>query len=366
MGKNQKKRSRPVATIGEYEHPYRNISNLYAYRQTLECSTRNLCIPCSYKIACFDIALDSSFTQKVPNIRPEMCPRASNTNIDKVKQSYGYKVGMNILTVGDGDFSFSLALARMLHKDKNQQGRIIATSYESKETLLKVYPNIQSTMSELDELNVQVCYNVDATNLTESLPKDLEISANSFDRVVWNFPCSNEPKGQDGQNQEMDKNKRLVQMFVKQCELYLKKNCGEIHFMHKTKPPYDQWTLEEMALQNPDEDKDPKNHKSPFEFKGRIVFDRCLLKPYVPRKALDKKSFPCHDACMFVFGWESSESENSNCDISNPTIPVEDNDEANDDETRAQVVPVTKDLIDEIRSLHMSLGSYKERKKRKR
>jgi hypothetical protein len=36
---------------------------------------------------------------------------------------------------------------------------------------------------------------------------------------------------------------------------------------------------------------------------GRIAFDRYLFPPYIPRKALDKKSFPSHDACTYIFGF---------------------------------------------------------------
>lgn len=40
-----------------------------------------------------------------------------------------------------------------------------------------------------------------------------------------------------------------------------------------------------------------------MKYGGRIVLDRSLFPPYSPRKALDKKSFPIHDACTYVFGY---------------------------------------------------------------
>jgi len=38
-----------------------------------------------------------------------------------------------------------------------------------------------------------------------------------------------------------------------------------------------------------------------LRYAGKIVLDRALILPYIPRKALDRKSFPCHDACIYVF-----------------------------------------------------------------
>ena len=49
-----------------------------------------------------------------------------------------YKDNMNALTIGDGDFTFSLPIARML----NNTGKLCATRYESYDTLNCIYPNI--------------------------------------------------------------------------------------------------------------------------------------------------------------------------------------------------------------------------------
>jgi len=394
---------------------------LHACQETYTCALNNDCIPCAYKIAAFDIALDLDFTQAVPNVRPEMCPRIctdakqGSEHVHEHAQAhehehthvhgYGYQEGMNIMTVGDGDFSFSLALARILRKRKKMN--LVATSYESHDTLLRVYPDIAHTIAELTKLNVTVCYQVDATNLqnTLTLPPSIQKKSPSFHRIIWNFPCTAILNGQDGQNQQMHDNQMLVKKFIHECQSFLSPDKGEIQFLHKTKPPYDQWGLERiiavaeeqvtvMATGEDGSDTIPTTipHTCPFEYKGRVAFDRCLLPPYVPRKALDKKSFPCHDACLFVFGWKTNDdnNNNNNNDDGNivcgqnggnqegldakshafaPTIPVpvhgkgkNDND---DEENKGGVLPVTVEMIDEIRSSHMNLGSYKERKKRK-
>lgn len=49
-----------------------------------------------------------------------------------------------------------------------------------------------------------------------------------------------------------------------------------------------------------------------MQYFGRIVFDRYLFPPYIPRKALDRKSFPSHDAVLFAFGRETDGVEGGN------------------------------------------------------
>ena len=402
----------------QQQHPYRNLNhNLHTPIPTLQCAMNSQCIPCSYKIATFDIALDTTFTKNVPNTRPELCPRSKSmtaTTTPSSSYSYGYRPGMRILTVGDGDFSFSLAMARILFIDADSSSednnrtpksssKLIATSYESYNTLVKVYgSSIVTTINELESYdNVEVHYKVDATNLRQTLPGAVASSTTkddngyNFHRIIWNFPCTAEPNGQDGQNQQFIDNQMLVRTFMNQCATLkglLHAQLGEIHFMHKTKPPYDQWNLHDIVNSNDNDDVTATTKLSPtksFEYQGRIVFDKCLLPPYTPRKALDKKSFPCHDACLYVFGWNKNGTGANNNSQSRksfplPTFPlmsagVDDGGNkkkkqpptlASEESQQRQVtddvgiVPVTKDLIDKIRKTQLLLGSQQNRKKK--
>lgn len=325
----------------ESEYPVRDLNGLFAQKTTINCA-QNGCIPCAYKLCCFDVALDASFTKKIPNTRPELCPRTFDTH--GKEGTFGYKSGMNVLTVGDGDFTFSLGLARIIAM--NASSMLVATSYESLETLRKVYPNIQDTINELYALNVSVYFEVDATNLKETLP----VRNVKFHRISWNFPCTAISNGQDGQNNELVQNQNLIKAFIKQCESYLSPGDGEIHMIHKTKPPYNQWSLEIVALEDYKE-------KRFVEYKGRIVFDKCLLPPYTPRKALDKKSFPVSDACLYIFG--SIDQRNETQKGFPSTLPT--TGEVNDD-----VVPVTAKLVETIREIHLVLGSQQDRKRFKK
>jgi len=208
--------------------PFRDCRNLHASQLTVYCALQRHCVPCAYKVGCFDVALDHEFCRAVPNQRPEQCPRAKEVK-QGVEGTLGYRREMSVLAVGDGDFTFSLALAR-LGSDKAIS--ITATSYESKASLLDVYPGIEETFKELEQKGATVCFKVDATRLKETMPKTA--ADNKFDRIVWNFPCSAVEKGQDGQNEEMERNKGLVREFVANARHLLKAG-GQIHLNHKTK-----------------------------------------------------------------------------------------------------------------------------------
>lgn len=357
------------------EYPYRNLTSLHTSTKTFQCAigktSSKPCIPCAYKIASFDIALDTSFSRVVYNCRPEVCPRSK----EKVglEGTFGYQKEMNILTIGDGDFTFSLALARMLCDESTSHNgkawKIVATSYESKSTLQTVYPDINKTIAELEAFRdqVKIEYEVDATRLSETLSSD--ISKIKFHRIVWNFPCSAETNGQDGQNNAMERNKNLIKNFVRNSFEFLKSTTSEIQMIHKTKPPYDQWNIDTVALEGWS-----SNHEEcPLEFKGRLVFDKCLLPPYTPRKALDRKSFSCHDACIYIFGYKINDNLGSEDGNVQPTIKCNESgytelDE--DDDTKSQtIIPVSKDMIDRIRKthlLHSRIGDRKREKKNKR
>eukprot|EP00934_Nitzschia_sp_Nitz4_P007870 Nitzschia sp. Nitz4//scaffold413_size9536//3507//4703//NITZ4_009095-RA/size9536-processed-gene-0.3-mRNA-1//1//CDS//3329551337//7860//frame0 len=307
--------------------PCRNTDHLLVCPPTLECAQHG-CVPCAYKVGLFDVALDKEFCRQVPNQRPEQCPRlgrsskkhtaTSNHAASKESSFLGYQPGMSVLTVGDGDFSFSLAIARLLFSSSSSSkpSTLVATSYESEETLRRVYPDLDSILDELSTLGALVYYQVDATHLDTTLLPQLpkQLLPARWDRICWNFPCTAISSGQDGQNDAMEDNKALVRAFVANAIPMLRvptkngenaalssssSSWGDIHMCHKTKPPYDQWKLEQVAISS------SLSRKESWIYRGRVVLDRALLPPYTPRKALDRKSFPCHDACIYMFGRDS-------------------------------------------------------------
>jgi len=372
------------AVVDRPTFPHRNLDRLYCPVSTYLCAIGSAnhqqeegqqsarispCIPCAYKVSNFDIALDHEFTKLVPNQRPEQCSRSNttntnaspsnnndaNNNIASADGMMGYKRGMNVLTVGDGDFSFSLAAAKLVLSN-DSSGMVVATSYEDFPTLQRVYPAFDDTLKALKNCSTKniIGYKVDATQLHKTLPPNVIQSNIKFHRICWNFPCTAIGRGQDGQNSAMEENKELVRKFMANALPFLDQECGEIHMCHKTKPPYNQWSMETVAMEGVNK---KKNSELEVEYKGRLSFDKCNLPPYTPRKALDKKSFPHHDACVYVFGFRRSISAKS-------TIPNKD--EAGDfvlnvtSLDQSNVMPVTVKVIESIRTKHMQLAAYRK------
>ncbi|RLN88623.1 hypothetical protein BBJ28_00006283 [Nothophytophthora sp. Chile5] len=284
-----------AAENAESEPPaqrWRDLQQLYVHRDTLRCALTR-CIACCYKIVLH------GRPGLLPNVRPEMCPRMATPPIDdgaKAEAAAVYtpqhRIGLydaasvkRILTVGDGNFSYSLALARALGPDSGVQ--LVATSHESKDSVVETYPDGESILSELHAMpHVTVHHEVDATDAAQMQ------ALGTFDRVIWNFPCVRAPRGEDGQNQEMEMNKQLLHGFFAHVAKELTAT-GEVHVTHKTKAPFGQWGIEAIAASNA------------LRHQQSIIFDRCLYPGYSNKKVLSKGSFPIWDSQTFVFVPES-------------------------------------------------------------
>ena len=160
---------------------------LHVMVETVQCALSG-CVPC-----CAKVLINQGASTALPNARPETCFRlvraANSTKMPRVASIGLYRQGQSILTVGDGDFSFSLALARAL-----KGARVVATSYESHASLAKVYgAACTDALRELEQLGAVVAHGVDAAELGTTLPVGA-VPTGGFDRVVWNFPCASAPR----------------------------------------------------------------------------------------------------------------------------------------------------------------------------
>lgn len=193
---------------------------VYVHSRTHLCATKNLCIPCHYKV--FPLGSFQSVGLP-PNQRPEQCPRAKSGPYAGL-----YKPHHKILTLGDGDFSFSLSIARNV---KFTTGCLIASSHESREQLLSTYNavGIKDILKELEVKKITVLHCVDATNISLTS----SIDENYFDAIIWNFPCVRVEGGADGQLKEIETNRRLLRDFFSNVHLFLLPLTGQLHITHK-------------------------------------------------------------------------------------------------------------------------------------
>ncbi|KAL3661468.1 hypothetical protein V7S43_013668 [Phytophthora oleae] len=323
------------------ELQWRDLHLLLAHHDTLHCALTR-CVACCYKIVLHNRR------GLLPNVRPEMCPRMSKSDDQKSEtEAASHRIGLydakqvkNILTVGDGNFSYSLSLARALGPDSGVQ--LVTTSHESKKTVLETYPDGEKILEELNAMpQVTVKHEVDATDAEQMK------ALGQFDRVIWNFPCVRAPRGEDGQNQEMEMNKKLLSDFFAHVAQILTPT-GEVHVTHKTKKPFGQWGIENIAKTNK------------LRHQQSVVFDRCLYPGYSNKKVLSKGSFPIWDSLTFIFVPE---------DRAQPETPAEGDDAATsgDAESSILVEPVTMDILKKLYllltpSLDDMLRSKKKRK----
>ncbi|EEY57623.1 uncharacterized protein PITG_00184 [Phytophthora infestans T30-4] len=279
----------------------------------------------------------------MPNVRPEMCPRMASKVNEHDAKADGHSIGLydaaqvkRILTVGDGNFSYSLALARALGPDSGVQ--LVTTSHESKKSVVETYPDGEKILEELNAMsNVTIQHEVDATDAKQMK------TLGQFDRVIWNFPCVRAPRGEDGQNEEMEINKKLLNDFFAHVAQILTPT-GEVHVTHKTKKPFGQWGIESIAKANK-----LRHHQS-------VVFDRCLYPGYSNKKVLSKGSFPIWDSLTFIFVPE---------DRVQPEVDAVNSEDA---EENTPIEPVTMDILKKMYlllapSLDDMLGSKKKKKK---
>uniref|UniRef100_A0ACD5YE46 Uncharacterized protein n=1 Tax=Avena sativa TaxID=4498 RepID=A0ACD5YE46_AVESA len=158
----------------------------------------------------------------------------------EVKWLKHYSSAQRILVVGDGDLSFSLALATAFGSAEN----LVATSLDSYDYLQIVYSEAKSNITELKTLGATVLHHVDVTEMKSHA----DLKVNRFDRIVFNFPHAGFT-GPETKLRTINSHKELVRAFFSNASGLLRPD-GEIHVAHKTGHPYDRWELEQLASES--------------------------------------------------------------------------------------------------------------------
>lgn len=134
---------------------------------------------------------------------------------------------LSILTVGDGDFSCSLALKRAY---PHLISSLTATTLlSSKEKLIETYPQASiSVLQELQNEDVNIMYNVDAT----MLHSDSRFAPYSFDLISFHHPhlgyIATSTSGDGSQETVHAKNALLIREYLRSAML-LRKPTGYLH-----------------------------------------------------------------------------------------------------------------------------------------
>lgn len=91
--------------------------------------------------------------------------------------------GTTTLLVGEGNFSFSVAL---LKRNGIQRGTIVATAFESHQECIRKYGNeAKSNIEYLMSCNVKVLHGIDATRLKQSQD---DTKSSFYERIIFQFP----------------------------------------------------------------------------------------------------------------------------------------------------------------------------------
>ncbi|XP_021816969.1 uncharacterized protein At4g26485-like [Prunus avium] len=201
-----------------------------------------------------------------------------------------YSSYQKILLVGEGDFSFSVCLARAFGLADN----MVATSLDSRESLMLKYSEAISNVEELEARGCIVLHKVDVNRMSQH---HLLISVR-FDRIIYNFPHAGYVYGPFcSESSQIWFHQDLVWRFFKNaCEMLTV--VGEIHVTHKTTFPFSKWKIvklaQEVGLRLVD-----KEQFSPWDYPG-----------YENKKGVGMcdETFPVGMSSTFIFAKRSAAS----------------------------------------------------------
>ncbi|ESQ30048.1 hypothetical protein EUTSA_v10012292mg [Eutrema salsugineum] len=139
----------------------------------------------------------------------------------KVRQ---YSNNQKLLLIGEGDFSFSLSLAKAFVSATN----ITVASLDIRDGLGRQYNNGNANMEELEKLGCTVVRGVNIHSMTSA------DGLNQYDRIVFHFPHAG-------------KHRNVVKGFMENAIEMVKDKDGEIHVTHKTIYPFNKWDMKTIA-----------------------------------------------------------------------------------------------------------------------
>ncbi|CAI5520206.1 unnamed protein product [Closterium sp. Naga37s-1] len=161
-----------------------------------------------------------------------------------------YAMAQRILLVGEGDFSFTRALLRLMAPARPLA--LFATALDSRHTIVQKYgEEAGAVLQEVEAGGAHVLFNVDATRLAHTLhlgKRRRKGKANPlekpFDRIVFNFPHVG--LGIKDERINVQRNRQLLfDFFVSAAPLVAPQ--GEVRVSLRTGHPYSLWNAPALA-----------------------------------------------------------------------------------------------------------------------
>ncbi|WVZ15990.1 hypothetical protein V8G54_013556 [Vigna mungo] len=174
-----------------------------------------------------------------------------------------YSSYQGVLLVGEGDFSFSLSLARTFGTAKN----MVATTLDYKVFLAVIYAKASQNLKELGDLGCTILTQVNVMTMAQHP----FLQHRKFDRIIYNFPHAGF-SGRESDFSQIQLHKDLVRGFLQNAKLMLS-SFGEIHITHKTSYPYNMWDIEYLA------------NCEGLRLDGEVEFDKALYPGYENKRS---------------------------------------------------------------------------------
>ncbi|KAJ1959400.1 hypothetical protein IWQ62_004624 [Dispira parvispora] len=163
----------------------------------------------------------------------------------KILPPFPFTLNDRILCVGEGNFSFSHALVKVLQTGYH----LVATCYDSEQVVTEKYPDASDHINQIRQRDGTVLYNIDGTRLD----KTRALKHRRFTHIIFNFPHVG--MGIKDQDRNVRRNQELLLGFFQSAlplltdpEFYSDDNQpGEIHVVTKTHRPYHLWQVRQLA-----------------------------------------------------------------------------------------------------------------------
>lgn len=162
----------------------------------------------------------------------------------------------DILVVGDGNFSYSYDLNVQRNvaaggAKGREKGYMMATSFDSLIDLKGKYDDAEYYIEHLKEDGVDVIHEVDARNLSETLPRT-SVKTLKFDCIIFNFPLVPLTQTAEERSKTPGKNvcvanRNLIWRFIKSSTLLLKNLNSRVFVTSKVCNPYDRWRIASLG-----------------------------------------------------------------------------------------------------------------------